>query len=146
MEHIIAQRGGFEISTDPVRLDLDLVCGVLAKTYWAEGIARDAIEESIRNALAFGLYGGEGAQVGFARVVTDGVRMAYLSDLFILEELQGRGLGKWLMESIFAYEGLGEVLRWFLNTRDAQDFYYPLGFKDILPGQMMVRAAPGVAD
>ena len=57
MEHIIAQRGGFEISTDPVRLDLDLVCGVLAKTYWAEGIARDAIEESIRNALAFGLYG-----------------------------------------------------------------------------------------
>ena len=146
MEHIIAQRGGFEISTDPVRLDLDLVCGVLAKTYWAEGIARDAIEESIRNALAFGLYGGEGAQVGFARVVTDGVRMAYLSDLFILEELQGRGLGKWLMESIFGYEGLGEVLRWFLNTRDAQDFYYPLGFEDIPPGQMMVRAAPGVAD
>ncbi len=39
MEHIIAQRGGFEISTDPARLDLDLVCGVLAKTYWAEGIA-----------------------------------------------------------------------------------------------------------
>ena len=146
MEHIIAQRGGFEISTDPARLDLDLVCGVLAKTYWAEGNAREALEESIRNALAFGLYGGEGAQAGFARVVTDGVRMAYLSDLFILEELQGRGLGKWFMESIFAHEGLGEVLRWFLNTCDAQDFYRPLGFEDIPPGQMMVRAAPEVAD
>ncbi len=139
MAHIIAQRGVFEISTDPARLNLDLVCGFLAKTYWAEGIARDVLEESIRNSLAFGLYGEEGAQAGFARVVTDGVRMAYLSDLFILEELQGCGLGKWLMESIFAYEGLGEVLRWFLNTDDAQDFYRPLGFEDIPRGQMMVR-------
>ncbi len=43
------------------------------------------------------------------------------------------------MESIFAYEGLGEVLRWFLNTSDAQDFYRPLGFEDIPRGQMMVR-------
>ncbi len=139
MKHIIAQRGVFEISTDPARLNLDLVCGFLAKTYWAEGIARDVLEESIRNSLTFGLYGEEGAQVGFARVVTDGVRMAYLSDLFILEELQGRGLGTWLMESIFAHERLGEVLRWFLNTSDAQDFYRPLGFEDIPRGQMMVR-------
>ena len=139
MEHIIAQRGVFEISTDPARLNLDLVCGFLAKTYWAEGIARDVLEESIRNSLPFGLYGEGGAQGGFARVVTDGVRMAYLSDLFILEELQGRGLGNWLMESIFAHERLGEVLRWFLNTSDAQDFYRPLGFEDIPRGQMMVR-------
>ncbi len=139
MKHIIAQRGVFEISTDPARLNLDLVCGFLAKTYWAEGIARDVLEESIRNSLTFGLYGEEGAQVGFARVVTDGVRMAYLSDLFILEELQACGLGNWLMESIFAHERLGEVLRWFLNTSDAQDFYRPLGFEDIPRGQMMVR-------
>ncbi len=66
MEHIIAQRGGFEISTDPARLNLDLVCGFLAKTYWAEGIARDVLEESIRNSLAFGLYG-EGGGTGGLR-------------------------------------------------------------------------------
>jgi len=145
-DHTIAQRNGFEISTDWARLDLDLVCGVLAETYWAKGIARDDMELSIRNAMPFGLYDGDGAQVGFARVVTDAVRMAYLSDLFVLEKLRGRGLGKWLMEAIFAHAGLDQVQRWFLMTHDAQEFYRPLGFKDVPPGLAMVRAAPGVPD
>ena len=144
MTHVIARRGGFEISTDHARLDLDLVCGFLQGSYWAEGIPRETLKASIRNSLAFGVYGEEGGQVGFARVVTDGVRFAYLSDLFILENVRGKGLGKWLMEAIYAHEGLGDVERWFLITRDAQDFYRPLGFEDAPPGIVMLRSAvPG---
>lgn len=142
MTHIVARRGGFEISTDPARLDLDLVCGFLQGSYWAEGIPRETLEVSISNSLAFGVYDGEGAQVGFARVVTDGVRFAYLSDLFILENVRGKGLGKWLMAAIYAHDGLGDVERWFLITRDAQDFYRPLGFEDAPDGIVMLRS-PG---
>jgi len=146
MTHTIALRGGFEISTDHARLDLDLVCGFLQRSYWAEGIPRETLEVSIRNSLAFGVYGEEGPQVGFARVVSDRVRFAYLSDLFILESVRGRGLGKWLMETIYAHEGLGEVERWFLITRDAQDFYRPLGFADAPSGIVMLRSrGPGKA-
>ncbi len=140
MTQTIARRDGFEISSDPARLDLDLVCGFLQGTYWAEGIARETLETSIRNALAFGVYDGEGAQVGFARVLTDRVRFAYLSDLFILENLRGRGLGSWLMEAIFAHDGLGDVQRWFLITRGGQDFYRPLGFEDAPSGIVMLRS------
>lgn len=144
MTHTIARRGGFEISTDHARLDLDLVCGFLQGSYWAEGIPRETLKASIRNSLAFGVYGEEGGQVGFARVVTDGVRFAYLSDLFILDAARRKGLGKWLMEAIYAHDGLGGVERWFLMTRDAQDFYRPLGFKDVPPGRAMVRrCVPG---
>ncbi len=135
----IAHRDGFEISTDHARLDLDLVCGFLRGSYWAEGIPRKTLETSIRNSLAFGVYAGEGAQVGFARVVTDGVRFAYLSDLFILEKVRGKGLGKWLMEAIYAHDGLANVERWFLITRDAQDFYRPLGFENAPEGIVMLR-------
>ena len=71
-------------------------------------------------------------------MVTDGVRYAYLSDVFILES--GRGLGRWLMESIYAHDGLGQVDRWFLMTRDAHDFYRPQGFEDVQPGHAMVRS------
>lgn len=141
MTHTIVQRGGFEISTDHARLDLDLVCGFLRRSYWAEDIPRDTLEISIRNSLAFGVYDGKGAQVGFARVVSDRVRFAYLSDFFILENRRGKGLGKWLMETIYAHEGLGEVERWFLITRDAQDFYRPLGFGDAPSGIVLLRSA-----
>ena len=140
MTHTIARRDGFEISTDPARLDLDLVCSFLQKSYWAEGISREKLEASIRNSLTFGVYAEEGGQVGFARVVTDGVRFAYLSDVFILEGLRGRGLGEWLMEAIYAHDGLGGVDRWFLITRDAQDFYRRLGFEDAPPGIVMLRS------
>lgn len=141
MNHTNATRDGFEISSDPARLDLDLIYGFLQKSYWAKGIPREKLEESIRNSLAFGVYAGQGAQVGFARVVTDRVRFAYLSDLFILENVRGSGLGKWLMEAIYAHDGLGDVDRWFLITRDAQDFYRPLGFDDAPKGIVMLRSA-----
>ena len=55
MTHTIARRGGFEISTDHARLDLDLVCGFLQGSYWAEGIPRETLKASIRNSLAFGV-------------------------------------------------------------------------------------------
>ncbi len=141
MTHTIARRDGFEISTDQARLDLDLVCGFLQASYWAEDIPREKLETSIRNARTFGVYGEEGPQVGFARVVTDGVRFAYLSDLFILENVRGRGLGRWLMETIYAHDRLGDVERWFLITRDARDFYRPLGFDDAPEGIVMLRSA-----
>src|SRR5262249_41187662 len=81
-------RGGFTISTDPRRLDLDIVYGFLVRSYWAEDIPRDVMERSIASSLPFGLY--EGAeQVGFARVLTDWAVFAMLMDVFVLERCRG---------------------------------------------------------
>lgn len=38
--------------------------------------------------------------VGFARVVTDYVTIAYLTDVFILEDYQRRGLASWMMRAL----------------------------------------------
>ena len=48
-------RGEFTISTDPTRLDIDVVHGYLVRSYWAEGIPRDVMERSIAHSLNFGL-------------------------------------------------------------------------------------------
>ncbi len=40
----------YEISTDRDRLDLDLIHGFLASSYWARGVPREVVERSIRNA------------------------------------------------------------------------------------------------
>src|SRR5688572_9180794 len=90
-------RGAYSISTDPERLDLDVVHGYLSRSYWAPDRTRERVALSVNSSLPFGLYRA-GAQVGFARVVTDYVTMAFLADVFVLEEHRGQGLGVWLVD------------------------------------------------
>jgi hypothetical protein len=65
------RHGGYEISTDPARINLDVIHGFLQSAYWCYGIPRRALERSIDHSLPFGLFGPDGEQVGFARVISD---------------------------------------------------------------------------
>jgi len=122
------RRGEFFITTDRTRLDLDLIHAFLTNCYWAKGIPRETVERSIEHALCFGIYDGSGAQVGFARVITDFATIAYLGDVFVLESHRGRGLGKWMMESIMQHPAVQGLRRWILLTRDAHGLYQQFGF------------------
>ena len=103
----------------------------LASSYWAAGIPRDVVDRSIDNALCFSiLEDATGAQVGFARVVTDRSTFAYLADVFVLESHRGRGLATWLMEVIRAHPDLQGLRRWMLATRDAHALYRKFGFHE----------------
>jgi GNAT superfamily N-acetyltransferase len=116
-----------EIDCDPARLDRAVIHGFLAKSHWAEGIPRAVVDRAIERSLVFGLYR-DGAQVGFARVVTDYATLAYLADVFVLAAERGKGLGRWLVETILAHPELQGLRRWLLGTRDAQGFYERCGF------------------
>jgi len=122
------RRGEFVISTDPARLDLDVIHEFLTNSYWAKGIPRDVVARSIEHALCFGVYDVNGVQVGFARVVSDFATVAYLGDVFVLEPYRGRGLGKWLMECVVQHPALQGLRRWILLTRDAHGLYSQFGF------------------
>src|SRR5271165_4122259 len=113
------RRGEFLLSTDPARLNLDVIHAFLTTGYWAKGIPREIVAGSIEHALCFGVYDGEGAQVGFARVISDFATVAYIGDVFVIESHRGRGLGKWLMECITNHPALQGLRRWILTTRDA---------------------------
>ena len=123
-----SRRGEFVISTDRARLDLDAIHGFLTNCYWAKGIPRNAVERSIKHSLCFGIYDGTGAQVGFARVISDFATIAYLGDVFVLESHRGRGLSKWMMECITQHPLLQGLRRWILLTRDAHGLYEKFGF------------------
>ncbi len=128
---IESHRGEFLISTDPSRLDLDVIHGFLTNCYWAKGIPREVVARSIEHSLCFGVYDGSGAQVGFARVVSDFATVAYLGDVFVLESHRGRGLSKWLMECITQHPGLQGLRRWILLTSDAHELYKKFGFTPV---------------
>jgi GNAT superfamily N-acetyltransferase len=121
------RRGEFVISTDPERLDLNVIHGFLTECYWAKGIPREVVARSIENSLCFGLYDNS-KQAGFARVISDYATYAYVGDVFVLESYRGRGLGKWLMECIMQHPRLQRLRRWSLVTEDAQRLYAQFGF------------------
>jgi N-acetylglutamate synthase-like GNAT family acetyltransferase len=131
------------ISTDKERLDIVMIHDFLARqSYWAKGIPRITVEQSIRNSLCFGVYHAS-EQIGFARVISDFATLAYLGDVFILPEFRGRGLSKWLMECIGTHPHLRNLRRWILVTGDAHGLYARFGFTQLAhPENFMERHNP----
>jgi GNAT superfamily N-acetyltransferase len=107
-----------------------MIHGFLTRSYWAAGVPLEVVRRSIENSLPFGVYKGS-EQVGFARVISDYATFAYLADVFVLEESQGAGLGKWLVETIAAHTRLQGLRRWMLATKDAHELYRKVGFNDL---------------
>jgi N-acetylglutamate synthase-like GNAT family acetyltransferase len=130
--HVLPGAGGdVDITTDPARIDVDLVHRFLSESsYWAQGRSRDIVERSIRNSLCFSVLV-DGRQVGFARVATDRAVFAYLMDVFILPEWRGRGLSKRLMQTIVGHPDLQGLKLFLLRTSDAHGLYRQFGFEPI---------------
>ena len=140
------QRGEFTVSTDKARLDMDVIHGFLNTSYWAAGRSRETIQRSIEHSLPFGVYQGQ-QQVGFARVITDYATFAWIADVFIVDSVRGRGLGKWLMEIILGHPELQGFRRWVLATKDAHELYRRFGFTELrLPERWMERHDPNTQE
>jgi GNAT superfamily N-acetyltransferase len=121
----------FTITTDKNKIDIAYVHWFLTHSYWAEGIPVETVQRSVEGALCFSVVY-LNHQVGFARVITDEATFAYLADVFIDENFRGKGLSKWLMETILHYPGLQGLRRWMLATRDAHGLYAQFGFTSLL--------------
>lgn len=127
---IETHRDRFTISTDPARLDVEAIAGMLKRSYWASGRSRERLEAALANSLVFGLYDGD-KQIGLARIVSDYAVFAYLCDVFIHEDYRGKGLGKWLMQTVHSHPDLQGLRRWLLATRDAHGLYAQYGWKPL---------------
>ena len=121
------RNGQYVITTDPKKLDLNATHAFLSRSFWAEGIRKETVARAMANSLCFGVFDGND-QVGFARVVTDRATYAYLCDVYVLESHRGRGLGKWLIETVMAHPDLQGLRRFQLVTRDAHGLYSRHGF------------------
>ncbi len=130
-------RDGYDISTDPARLDIDAIWQFLTNAYWSPGVERERVERSIANSLVFGVYAQDGSQAGFARLVTDRATFGWLADLFVLEPHRGHGLGAWLVETILAHPDVAQLRQVLLATKDAQTLYARFGFEAIEGTRLM---------
>lgn len=124
------EKDDFHVTTDFKNIDIDAVCLLLSKSYWASSRPRDVIIKSLENSLCFSLFHKD-EQIGFVRVITDCATFAYLCDVIIDENYRNNGLGKWFIECMFKHPDLQNLRRWCLITRDAQEFYKKFGFNSL---------------
>lgn len=136
---------GFRISSDSAEIDVGAVHEFLSGSYWAPGIPREVVERAVAGSLSFGLFHGD-RQVGFARCVTDRATFGYIADVYVLPEFRGRGLARWLMETVLAHPDVRGLRRLHLVTRDAHRLYADVGFRPLGSPERHMELArdPGV--
>ncbi len=126
----LAAPAGYQISTDPARLDAALIHQWLSRdAYWATGRPREKQDRAIACSLNFGAYdSASGAQVGYARVVTDHATFAWLCDVYVDPAVRGQGLGTALAAAVRDYLAPAGLRRVLLATADAHEVYAKVGF------------------
>jgi GNAT superfamily N-acetyltransferase len=129
---VIFTSGAYELDDAAERIDADAVWAFLStQAYWNRSRTRAEFEAQLASAWRLvGVYEtATGRQVGFARAISDGVAFGYLSDVFILADARGAGLGKELVVTMID-RGPGAGFRWALHTSDAHDLYRRYGFTE----------------
>lgn len=125
-------------SDDRSDMDLHVIFKFLKNSYWAKSRSFEEQKLAIENSLNFGLFKNE-TQIAFARVMTDKVFFAYLLDVFVIEEEQGKGYSKLLIDKILNDTALKNVDKWILATKDAHSLYKKFGFEKIKKPEMLME-------
>jgi GNAT superfamily N-acetyltransferase len=134
------------LSDDTARLDIARVHGWLTTSYWSPGISRALVEKAIAGSHCLGAYDADGAQVGFARMITDHATFAWLSDVFVDEAGRGQGIGRMMVAWFLDHPDFAGLRRIGLVTADAHGVYEALGFHALLrPDRFMERLSPAAA-
>ena len=123
-------RRNYLLSTDRRKLNYAFISSNLQQQYWSTDLSTTEIRKSIGNSRSYGLYHNN-IQIGFAKVLTDYVRFAYLSDVFIIDEYKGKGLSLFMIKGILDDPKLQGVKKWMLATRDAHGLYKKFGFTEL---------------
>ena len=103
----------------PTETDITALHTVLVESYWSIGIPRALVAKACAHSLCAVARDEVGGLIGFARLVTDRATFAWLCDVVVLPEHQGKGLARSLVRAFREHPELQGLRRWLLGTRDA---------------------------
>ena len=84
---------------------MELIFNFINNSYWGKTRTFEEQKKAVENTLNFGLFH-DGKQIAFTRVMTDFVFFAYILDVFVIDDYQGKGLSKLLMNNILNQESI----------------------------------------
>jgi len=121
----------FEIKFGYKQMNFDKVTKMLSQAFWSRNIKIDEVKKGAANsALIIGVFH-DNDQIGYARVISDKTRFAYILDVYVDENYRRNGIGQLMINNILFHEELKDVYQWLLITKDAHGVYKKSGFKPL---------------
>ncbi|HEX2921554.1 MAG TPA: GNAT family N-acetyltransferase [Bacteroidales bacterium] len=112
-------------------IDFNKVTDMLKDVFWSIDIKKDEVIQGARNsALLVGVFY-LNEQVGYARVISDKTRFAYIMDVVVDKNYRKKGIGQLMINTILKHPELKDVYQWLLKTKDAHGVYEKSGFRVI---------------
>lgn len=143
----------FLISTNPAHFPIPTLIEIFDRKdfYWAKPLPAQYIREMLQNSLAFGLYeqldhqhpgnsAPEATLIGIARLVTDFITFAYLTDVWVDPSYQGKGLGSWLVTCV--QEVVDEMPHLRRSMLFTADWERSVPFYEKLMGMQLIESRP----
>ena len=110
----------------------DAVAVLLDGSYWNVGLSPAQLAAAQRGSTAWmGARDRDGAIVGSARAISDGVKRGWIYDVIVAPAWRGRGVGQALVRLLLDHPALRTTANVLLGTRDAQSLYAKFGFVDV---------------
>ena len=107
-------------------------------TSWARGRSFPQLRRLLEGSdVGVSLWGGK-CLVAFRRATSDGFSRAVLWDIVVAGDMQGRGLGRRVVEELLRTQPNAGVERMHLVTANSAGFYRQLGFRDAGQQQLLV--------
>lgn len=120
-------RGALVCTTDRGRLPHEEAFALVRTTTWARGMPRDLFERALDGSVCFSVFK-EDRLIAFGRAITDLATYAYWTDIVVDAAERGRGIGRFLVETMLSHPQLQDFRRIALLTRDARELYERFGF------------------
>ena len=119
------------------RVNVQEICDLRQSVGWNR-MEKEMADSRLKSYYHIAVYEEEKQKlIGFVDSVSNGVTDAYIQDLMVHPDFQGRGLGSELMNKMIEYlkkEGIYMIS--VLYDESLKDFYSRFGFYNLLCGQM----------
>jgi ribosomal protein S18 acetylase RimI-like enzyme len=133
--------GEYSIQNEMTAEQFDQLHALSQKMWWSADRTKEELSTMLKHCIPFAAVDTSSQRlVGFARVLTDGIRYGYIYDVMTEESLRGIGIGKMLMQTILTYPQLSHVKYLELTcAQDMVDYYKIFGFTNDFKNVVAMR-------
>ena len=119
------------------KVDVKEICDLRQAVGWNR-MEKELADPRLKSYYHIAVYEEENQNlIGFVDSISNGVTDAYIQDLMIHPDFQGKGLGSELMNKMIDYlKKAGIYMISVLYDESLKDFYARFGFYNLLCGQM----------
>ena len=112
--------------------------------FWSKNRSLNQIRKLLANSNVIVSVWSKGEIIGFGRATSDCVFRAVLWDIIVVDKLQGKGIGKKIVDTLLKTKSVAKVEKVYLMTTNYSDFYSQFGFEVLSKQSLMLKQSEGM--